>query len=70
MQICYYSGSLLLILLLNYQIKIAWLTFLLVFIKVASFSCKALGNEQIAEFQHRVGKELPPAYSNLTHIED
>lgn len=57
-------------LLLNYQIRIILLTFILVFIKVASFSCTAFSDEQIAEFPHRAGKELPPAYSNLTHIED
>lgn len=44
--------------------------FFLVFIKVASFSCTAVSDEQIDEFPHRAGKELPPAYSNMTYIED
>lgn len=44
--------------------------FILVFMKVASISCTAFSNEEIAEFPRRAGKELPPAYSNLTHIED
>lgn len=43
---------------------------MLVLVEVASFSCTAFSDEQIAEFPHRAAKELPPAYSNLAHTED
>jgi len=50
--------------------RIILATFISAFIKVTSVSRSAFSNAQIAEFPDRAGKELPPAYSNLTHTED